>query len=51
MAGSTKQGRKGRKIGRNFRYAGHEGSITNYRQRRALNVPKGGNNGAWRKNV
>lgn len=42
-------GHKGdRKIGRNSRLGGHRESMTAYRQRRLLGVPKGGNGGAWR---
>lgn len=41
-------GRKGRKVSRNFRYNGVPAKTSNYRQRRAALVPKGGNGGKWR---
>lgn len=47
MAG-TRGGKKGRKAGRQYRYGGLSQSVSHYRQRRALNVPRGGNGGAWR---
>lgn len=47
----AKQGRKGRKVGRNYRYGGRPESLTAYRKRRLAGVPKGGNGGAWRKEV
>lgn len=44
----AKGGKKGRKAGRQYRYNGLSQSVSHYRQRRALNVPRGGNGGAWR---
>lgn len=41
-------GQHGRKHGRNYRRGGVRQSLTSYRQRRALNVPKGGDGGRWR---
>ena len=43
-----KSGKKGRKVGRQSRWAGMTQSTSAYRQRRNLGVPRGGNGGAWR---
>ncbi len=48
MARSSKQGGKGRKHGRNSRWGGVTQTMSAYRQRRNMGVPRGGNGGAWR---
>lgn len=43
-----KQGKKGRKVGRQSRLGGMTQGVSHYRQRRQMGVPRGGNGGAWR---